>query len=117
MTCVPEHCQYRQHHGSVPAGDCRREGWTLGLRGRLVAGLLSTGVQFELALQLATEHECNYTAATIIHRRADDRATRIILGTDLPTVPRARREHSRVTAPQSAAERAFDGQLARLDCL
>ena len=30
MTCVPERCQYRQrHHGSVPSGDCRREGLDL----------------------------------------------------------------------------------------
>jgi hypothetical protein len=117
MTCVPERCQYRQYHGSVPSGDCRREGWTLSLRGRLVAGLLSTGVRFDLALQRATENECNYTATTIIHRRVDDGAKRVILGADLPTVPRGRRERSRVTAPQSAAEQAFDGQLARLGWL
>jgi hypothetical protein len=117
MTCVPERCQYRQYHGSVPSGDCRREGWTLSLRGRLVAGLLSTGVRFDLALQRATENERNYTATTIIHRRVDDRATRVILGADLPTVPRGRRERGRVTAPQSAAERAFDGQLVRLGYL
>ena len=52
MTCVPERCQYRQYHGSVPSGDCRREGWTLSLRGRLVAGLLSTGVPASVAALL-----------------------------------------------------------------
>src|ERR1700694_3648691 len=56
-TCEPLRCSRRSSHGSVPSGDCLREGWSLSLRGRLVIELLNKWWPFDAAVQWATENE------------------------------------------------------------
>jgi hypothetical protein len=114
MTCIPERCQYRHSHGPVPTGDCKREGWLLTLRGRLVIEFLRSGVAFDSAVQLASYHERDYTATTIIHRQVKSGAASVIFAADFPAMRSHKRGLKNSETLKSAAERAFAGQLARL---
>jgi hypothetical protein len=115
-SCEPVRCQYRYRHGSVPTGDCRREGFVLSLRGRLVIELLRAGISFAAAAELASNCERDYAVTTIIHRRVGDFAERVIFGAELPRMPLSRCKHKNAAVePRSAAERAVAGQSERMN--
>lgn len=116
MTCIPERCARRVHHGPVPSGDCTREGWLLSLRGRLMIEALRNGLSFETALWWASKCDSRYTSTTVIHERVGDDDQLVLIGADLPK-PAQRRRGGRLASsvpPPSAAESAIAGQMARM---
>lgn len=115
-SCVPERCQYRRHHGPTPAGDCRREGWILSLRGRLTVELLREEVPFGRAVWLAENEEHHFTESTIIHRRGAECRGSVTFAADIRelTTGWVRRPKVRMPARREAAS-VIAGQLARLN--
>lgn len=135
-TCRPETCQYRPSHGPVPGGDCRREGWQLSLRGRLVIELLRAGWPLSAAECLAKFRKSEYVAVTVITRGPGGRHNRefgsgpMFAAVDLPKPPVRRPRHPRgskfrrllelppiepTTLPKpSTAELSADAELERL---
>ena len=116
MSCIPERCARRVHHGPVPSGDCTREGWLLSIRGRLMIEALRNWLGFETALWWATKCDSRYTVTTVIHESVGDDDQFVLIGADLPK-PAQRRRGGRLAAsvpPPSSAERAIAGQLARM---
>ena len=119
MTCIPERCARRVHHGPVPSGDCTREGWLLSIRGRLMLEALRNGLSFETALWWATKCDNGYAATTVIHERVSDGDQLVMIGADLPK-PTQRRQGGRLgrfaanVSPPSAVERANAGQSERM---
>jgi len=115
-TCVPERCQYRDSHGPIPGGDCRREGWVLSLRGRLTIELLREGLDFDRAVWLAENEEHDFTETAVVHRRGAQDQSGVIFAVAPSEIVsawvRKRKKSYYVTQPD-AATRAVAGQRAR----